>query len=367
MRIIQLISGLGVGGTETALLRVSRELQKNGHQIQIYVLKNIKSLEAEFIKHNIEVFYLYNPWKWLRLILNARKFNADVLQTWLPHSNLLGAFLRLLCGAKTLVWNVRQTLNRYDQIPKLTKSAIELGAKVSGTADAIVYNSDQGLNDHEKIGYKSKISIVIPNGFATHHSDLSRRNSLRDLWHIPQDSLVFLFVGRDHADKGVDTFFKAALELGKKDHSTHYIFVGKGLENTNSKWAKRTPLSVLKQFHFCGNFSEDKVLDCYLAADVFTSSSISEGFSNVIGEAMAHGLLTVATDVGDSKKIVGNAGWVIAPSNSTELVATWMKILELPKDKKQHIQDAARTRIQENYSLDRCVARYEDLYKQVLS
>ena len=89
----------------------------------------------------------------------------------------------------------------------------------------------------------------------------------------------------------------------------------------------------------------------YNAMDVMTSSSsFGEGFSNAIGEAMACGVPCVVTDVGDSKRIVGDFGEVVPPANPSALSQAWSHTLK-PNENEQRRRIQIRTRIMEQYGL----------------
>ena len=61
------------------------------------------------------------------------------------------------------------------------------------------------------------------------------------------------------------------------------------------------------------------VADIYNALDVLVNCSYGEGFSNVIGEAMACGISCVATDVGDSGLVIGRFGALVPPKDAVAL------------------------------------------------
>src|SRR5690606_16078601 len=85
--------------------------------------------------------------------------------------------------------------------------------------------------------------------------------------------------------------------------------------------------------------------------------STCEGFPNVLCEAMACERVCVTTDVGDSRRIVGNCGVVVEPENSKFLADGILKALELDK---ASVGANARKRIQENFNV-------ESLYVSTLS
>ncbi len=55
--------------------------------------------------------------------------------------------------------------------------------------------------------------------------------------------------------------------------------------------------------------------DLYPIADIVVSSSaFGEGFSNAVAEGMSAGLIPVATDVGDTMRIIGDTGHLVPPA-----------------------------------------------------
>ena len=99
-----------------------------------------------------------------------------------------------------------------------------------------------------------------------------------------------------------------------------------------------------------------RMTDVYNALDVFASSSLSEGFLNVIGEAMACGVPCVVTDVGDSSLIVGHTGIVVAPQSPDALAQGLGSMLE--RDFKE-LGERARERIVQNFAVARMIEETE--------
>jgi glycosyltransferase involved in cell wall biosynthesis len=86
------------------------------------------------------------------------------------------------------------------------------------------------------------------------------------------------------------------------------------------------------------------MLRVYSSLDVYVSSSVSEAFSNVSGEAMSCGVPCVITDVGDSALIVGGTGQVVPPENPRTLAEGIMKVLSLPLSEKSKLGEQAHHR-----------------------
>jgi glycosyltransferase involved in cell wall biosynthesis len=102
------------------------------------------------------------------------------------------------------------------------------------------------------------------------------------------------------------------------------------------------------------------------ALDVLVSASAwAEGFPNVVGEAMACGVPCVVTDTGDCAAIVGNAGVVVPAGAADALAAALEDLLRRPAVERAAMGAAGRRRVEDDFALVRCVARYERLYEEL--
>jgi glycosyltransferase involved in cell wall biosynthesis len=103
--------------------------------------------------------------------------------------------------------------------------------------------------------------------------------------------------------------------------------------------------------------------DVYNGLDILVSASNNEGFSNVIAEAMASGVPSIVTNVGDSAWIVGNTGQVVKPGNAEELANA---IVKWTATDLKLLGETARQRIVDNFSVFRLVENTERHMSQMV-
>lgn len=137
-----------------------------------------------------------------------------------------------------------------------------------------------------------------------------RDPELRRRWGIQsEDGLVAIFVSRLAAEKNIPLAVKAFEQVQKTDPDAACVFVGDGPER--SKLEKSHP-----QFIFSGMQTGEALARHYASGDLFVFPSITETFGNVVTEAMASGLATLAYDyAAPGKYIVNQANGYLAPFN----------------------------------------------------
>jgi glycosyltransferase involved in cell wall biosynthesis len=122
---------------------------------------------------------------------------------------------------------------------------------------------------------------------------------------------------------------------------------------------------VGRHFHLLGERTDISRLMAGL--DILASTSWTEAFPNVIGEAMASGVPCVVTDVGDSTAIVEKTGLVVPPRDPKGLAGALAALLVAGSDYRRYLGQSARQRVLDTYALPQISRQYEALYTHVLA
>ncbi len=299
-----------------------------------------------------------------RLVAALRAERPHVLQTWLYHADLLGLLAGRLAGLKAVVWNLRcSRLTAADKSRSLA-AVVRLLAALSDRPAAVVVNSSAGRLAHEELGYRPRRWELIPNGFDTElfRPSAEARASVRRELGLAEDTPLVGLVGRYFGMKDHPNFLAAAARLHRARPDVHFLLAGEGVEAANPALARQVAsLGLEGRAHLLGERADAARLTA--AFDVACSSSYGEGFPNVVGEAMACGVPCVVTDVGDSARIVGECGLVVAPRDPAALAEGLRALLSRPD--RPALGVAARERIRRHYSIEGVARRYEALYEEV--
>jgi glycosyltransferase involved in cell wall biosynthesis len=241
---------------------------------------------------------------------------------------------------------------------------IRLCARMSRLPDSIVYNSKTSATQHEAVGYRKEKSIVLFNGFDTTKfapSAEARRTVDAEL-NLPTDAILIGLAGRYHPVKDHSGFIQAAALISKKYPGAKFLLCGRGIDPENLHL--RQMIDELRLAHNVYLLGERRDIECIMPAlDIAVSSSFSEGFPNVIGEAMSSATPCVVTDVSDVAEIVGSTGRVVPAGNPTMLAAAIEDLIVMGSEKRRLLGAAARNRIVESYSLEWSVSQYERIYR----
>jgi glycosyltransferase involved in cell wall biosynthesis len=311
---------------------------------------------------------LTNPFALLKLgrVLQIEK--PSLIQTWLYHADLIGGLTAKLAGNIPVIWNIRHSTLDPSSSKLRTRRVVKVLASLSRYIPAkIISCSNQATRVHTRLGYQADKITMIPNGFNLQlfNPNPETRAYIRGKLNVPLSSLLIGMVARFDPQKDHANFIAACGLFSKLRPDAHFLLCGKDCDWNNQVLTKAVDDAGLRQyFHLIGEYQN--MPELYSGLDIFSLSSYSEAFPNVIGEAMACSVPCVVTNAGDSAEIVGDTGLVVPSRNPQALAEAWEKIFSLPVAKRQALGVRARKRIHENYNLEIIAQRYANIYEQVI-
>lgn len=372
MKIVHIIIGLNVGGAELMLQRLVLNSTKKG-KFNHYVISLTDlgvigpKLQAEGIKvYSLGIKSLSSlPLTFFKLKRIIKEIEPDVVQTWMYHSDLIGGLAAKSLGIENVIWGIRNTeLNTKKNFSR--QAILNICAKLSYSIPSqIACVANTAMYTHIKQGgYDASKMLVIPNGFDINKFKPNeiQRFELRDKLNIKSDELVIGNIGRFDPVKNHKNFIKACISLLQKGYNFKVLLAGRDVDLNNpeiSKLFKKNKLS--KYFLFLGEI--DDTPSFYNTIDVFCLCSYTEGFPNVLGEAMATGKVCLATDAGDAWVVIADKGFRIDSTSFADIaIALERNILNKALSDLNNIGNAARLSIVNSYSINKIVSQFEDLY-----
>ncbi len=373
MRILHVISSLGVGGAETMLAKVLGQTAKE-HEARVISLtqdgpigERIRALGVATVSLGMRRG-VPDPRGVIAVVREIRNYRPDIVQTWMYHADLIGGIAALAAGRRPVIWGLRNSELEVATSKWTTRRTLQLCALLSRWVPVrIVSCSHRARDFHIAQGYDAARMVVISNGF-----DLSSfapmpdaRDEVRRELGIASDAIVIGMVARYHPMKDFRTFARAANLIVRAQPKAEFVLCGEGLTRENSElraWIEDA--GVLDRTHLLGRRTD--VARVMSALDLFTLSSLSEGFPNALGEAMACAVPCVTTDVGDCAFILGDAGCVVPAQDPDALAEGWNQILELPLERRADLARRGRERIASNFSIETVASEYAKVYRGVL-
>ena len=148
-------------------------------------------------------------------------------------------------------------------------------------------------------------------------------------------------------------------------HDWRLICVGRDDGYGEALYERSIRLGIHNHVIWAGQILDVSIYN--IAADIGILPSHEEGFSNSLLENMASGLPMIATDVGGNAEAIedGVSGFIV-PSHSPDALSETILKLVGDESLRNIFSEAARQRILEKFTIDKCAASYSAIYKHVL-
>ncbi len=335
IRVLFLNRRFEQGGAERQLIELLKGLDKSLFRVTVITFYGAGPLWQDVNAiPDIEVIALNKKGRWdilsplWKLWRVVHQIRPDIIHGYLDYPNILSLLLGRIYRSK-VVWGIRNSARDWSQHSWPLRVGYRVQRWLSRFPDLIICNSRAGKDFLITQGFPNSKMIVIHNGIDANrfHPNQALGQPLRAAWDVSSDEILIGMVARLSPVKDYPTFLQAAAQLVKADSNVRFVCVGKGSEAALQELQSlANDLGIQDRIIWAGAHSD--MVSVYNALDIFTLTSISEGFANVVGEAMACGVPCVVTDVGDNAVIVGDTGIVVSARDPGALVAGWQKLLD---------------------------------------
>jgi glycosyltransferase involved in cell wall biosynthesis len=353
-----------LAGTEIATFNIARHLARRGHQAHVMTSLDEglskESLEQGFYVRRISfprVRFLGTIVFWLKLLLRLWKLKPDLVHSQDISMGVPGFLAKKFLRRPYIVWGRGNEV----YFPWLFKKPIS--KLVLRNADAVIALSEDMKREMQKIWDRD--IFVMPNGIDLERFDDLPREEMRVRLQTKADDRLIIFVGRFRPEKAVTYLIEALAVVRQKDQSARLVLVGEGPEEDNLRQLVRH-LNLGDCIDFAGQISNEQVPQYMAAADIFVLPSLSEGFPNVVLEAMAVGLPVVASRVGGLPEIIeeGENGFLVEPKMPEQIAD---RVLLLLRNDGLRIRIARNNRAKaKGYSWEGVVNRLVEVYQDHL-
>jgi len=360
-KIALVVSDLSLNGVFFVKVTLAREFIRLGFEVDIitgYISEDVSDLipeecgiyELGLLRLNS---FAYKLGKYLR----ANKPVALIASSWPCTAAAILSSRLFHSKAKLLVIEHVDFRTNFYVSGEFSRKDIFLisyfGKYIYNAADVVVGVSTgvvDGLKNYAKID-DSKLKVIYnPLRCFSSITKSQTTQSIKDLiW--TQGTTKILSVGRLAYQKAYEELIRAIGLINNRD-KLRLIIIGDGsLREVLEKQIEN--LGLQKNIFLIGSISEPEIF--YEDADLFVLSSSSEGFGNVIIEALSYGVPVVSTDCKSGPaEILGNGRWgdLVMVGDTVALAKSIESALS-----KKHDHEALRNRAND-FSPERVARQY---------
>lgn len=362
IRLAHIVDEITPAGKETGIVKLARSLNPARFEclivalsgIQAFGVMNLEGLDIVSLDKNQGNDWLL-PLRLTNLFKNRR---IDIVHTHSWGTLAEGVIAAKLAGVPGIIhgehgsfpgsWRRRQAQKILWRFPdRLLSVSRDLRSRLSDT-----------------VGFPEERIEVILNGVDEERffpCETLGKQFRKDFNFLPGDFIVGT-VGRFSAVKNQRMLLLAAAELIGQGEIVHVALVSKGHLERELKELSRS-LGIPQFVHFLGFQSDvNKVLNGF---DIFALTSVSEGCSNVIQEAMFCAKPVIATHVGGNPELIeDNRSGLLVESNNSLQLAEKIRFLKHHPAARERLGENARQRALKNFTLKKMIRAYEELYLQ---
>ena len=365
LRVGYCIDSFDIGGTELNAVRTVEALDRQRFHVTVFHLHEAGPLRARYEALGLQLLHLpigrlYS----LRTVVQGVRFlrllrseGIEVVHTHDIYTNIFATPWARLAGCRVIA--SRRFL---DASPR--PGLLPLNRCSYRFAHRVVVNSAlvaRLMIDAERV--PAARVVELPNFLeerAFHRVAVEVRSARRHSWGVPPGAFLIGMVARLAPVKNHAMALRA---LQRLDENVHLVLIGAGPSRCALE-ELATELQVDRRVYFTGPLVEAENLHQFF--DVSVLCSRSEGFPNVVIEALAAGCPLVATPVGGIPEVIlDRQTGLLVPIDQPEALAASVEELRRDAALRQRLGEAGATRVRGKYHQTAVIAQLEALYRDL--
>jgi len=300
----------------------------------------------------------YKLWKLIR------RERVAVVHTFFETSDIFGAAVARLAGVKSIISSRRDMgilrNARHQQAYRI----------VSPLFSTILAVSDRVREWHQKAdGLRDDQIQTIHNGIVFERFDQQvDSTALRSKLNLSPNTRLVTTIANINAWKGLDTFLAATALISAEHPNTEFCIAGEwtDMDVVVQLQQQARDLGIESIVHLLGRVED--VVGLLKCSDVFALLSQSEGFPNVVLEAMAARVAVVATAVGGTPEaITDGVDGLLVQYGDVENAAAKISALLSDEALASRFTTAARERVEKDFSVEQMTRKHLDLYRSLMT
>jgi len=360
IKILYVITSLGLGGAEKLLFSYLKNLDKKKYSLYVCCFRekpdDLLEEMSEYAKIiNLKIKNRFNPVIIFYILKLIREIKPDIIHTHLFQARFYATVAHLVYNRSILITHKHNKVNlkKHNIFILLEMISIFFNKKVIAISESV----KNSLIRYEFV--QSKKIFVVHNGI-DYQKFYKTANAK---FFSNKNPLIIGTVCRLEKQKGIRYLLLAMNSILAKFPNVQLEIVGDGsllekLEELSEN------LGISNSVKFFGKFAD--VIPFYKRMDIFILPSIYEGFGIVLLEAMAAGVPVIATNVDGITEVVidGESGILIPPKNPEVIADAVFKIIENPHLAKSLVNEAFKR--SEMFDIKEHVMKIDNFYRNLL-
>jgi glycosyltransferase involved in cell wall biosynthesis len=318
-----------IGGTEIATSEIARVLASRGHDVHLITSGDEglpkESIDEGFFIHRMarkRYSFLANRLFELRMLRMLLKIHPEIVHVQTIQFGISALLAKLLFQIPYVIY-----VRGGDVYDDLSVPGLAFMTKILLKNASVVVVLTRDMKKRIQEVYMRDV-IVIPNGIDVEKFGDLPKNEARTTLQIDGDKKIVTFVGSLLGYKGVEYLIRATKLMVETRTDVHTLIIGDG-PNKDMLEHLTQQLQMSNYTTFKGRIQHEQIPYYLAASDIFVLPSLTEGFPNVLLEAMASGLPIVATDVKGVSEFItdGENGFLVEPQNAKKIAESVLSIL----------------------------------------